>query len=133
MRNAVISRDEILEASRLMLQEKGWSAIHMRSVAVRCGVSVGSLYNYFPSKTELVAATVESVWQELFHVPEDLPEEERFCKVVQWLHDSIQEGNRRYQGFLILHAWRGQGGGSPDDGTGSGPAAGVPVPGTLGR
>ena len=61
MRNAVISRDEILEASRLMLQEKGWSAIHMRSVAVRCGVSVGSLYNYFPSKTELVAATVESV------------------------------------------------------------------------
>ena len=75
MRNAVISRDEILEASRLMLQEKGWSAIHMRSVAVRCGVSVGSLYNYFPSKTELVAATVESVWQELFQIPEDLPEE----------------------------------------------------------
>lgn len=104
MRNAVISRDEILEASRLMLQEKGWSAIHMRSVAVRCGVSVGSLYNYFPSKTELVAATVESVWQELFHVPEDLTGEERFCKVIQWLHDSIQEGNRRYQGFLTLHA-----------------------------
>ena len=104
MRNAVISRDEILEASRLMLQEKGWSAIHMRSVAIRCGVSVGSLYNYFPSKTELVAATVESVWQELFHVPEDLTGEERFCKVIQWLHDSIQEGNRRYQGFLILHA-----------------------------
>lgn len=104
MRNAVISRDEILEASRLMLQEKGWSAIHMRSVAVRCGVSVGSLYNYFPSKTELVAATVESVWQELFHVPEDLTGEEHFCKVIQWLHDSIQEGNRRYQGFLTLHA-----------------------------
>ena len=104
MRTAVISREEILEASRRMLREKGWSAIHMRSVAAQCGVAVGSLYNYFSSKTELVAATVESVWEELFHMPEDLPEEERFCCCVQWLYDSMREGNRRYPGFLTLHA-----------------------------
>lgn len=104
MRTAVISREEILEASREMLGEKGWSAIHMRSVAARCGVAVGSLYNYFSSKTELVAATVESVWQELFHVPEDLPEEARFCCCVRWLYESMREGNRRYPGFLTLHA-----------------------------
>lgn len=100
MRTAVISREEILEASRRMLREKGWSAIHMRSVAAQCGVAVGSLYNYFSSKTELVAATVESVWEELFH----MPEEERFCCCVQWLYDSMREGNRRYPGFLTLHA-----------------------------
>lgn len=104
MRTAVISREEILEASRRMLREKGWSAIHMRSVAAQCGVAVGSLYNYFSSKTELVAATVESVWEELFHMPEDLPEEERFCCCVQWLYDSMREGNRRYPGFLTRHA-----------------------------
>lgn len=104
MRTAVISREEILEASRGMLREKGWSAIHMRSVAARCGVAVGSLYNYFSSKTELMAATVESVWQEIVHMPEALPEEERFCWCVQWLYDSMREGSRRYPGFLTLHA-----------------------------
>lgn len=104
MRTAVISRDEILEASRILLQEKGWSAIHMRSVAGRCGVAVGSLYNYFSSKTELVAATVESVWQEIFHVPDHFPEGEQFCRCIRWLYGSMQEGNRRYPGFLTLHA-----------------------------
>lgn len=64
MRTAVISRDAILEASRGLLRERGWSALNMRSVAAECGVAVGSLYNYFPSKTELVMATVESVWQD---------------------------------------------------------------------
>lgn len=104
MGTASISREEILEASRLMLQGRGRVAIHMRSVAGRCGVSVGALYNYFSSKTELVAATVESIWQELFRIPADLPEEERFCKCIQWLYDSIQGGNKRYPGFLTLHA-----------------------------
>ena len=43
MRTAVISREEILEASRRMLREKGWSAIHMRSVPAQCGGAGGFL------------------------------------------------------------------------------------------
>ena len=81
MRSVVISREVILTASRTMLREKGWAAINMRSVAAQCGVAVGSLYNYFSSKTELVAATVESVWEEIFRLPTDFPGEERFCRV----------------------------------------------------
>lgn len=104
MRTAAISRDEILEASRMLFQEKGWSAIHMRSVAGRCGVAVGSLYNYFSSKTELMSATVESVWQEIFQVPDHFPPGEQFCRCIRWLYGNMQEGNRRYPGFLTLHA-----------------------------
>ena len=36
-----------------------------------CGVSVGCIYNYFASKTELLSATVESIWSDIFHHTED--------------------------------------------------------------
>lgn len=104
MRSAVISREAILEASRALLRERGWSAINMRSVATGCGVAVGSLYNYFASKTDLVMATVESVWEELFQVPESFGPEEPFCRCMEWLYQSMQRGNERYPGFLTLHA-----------------------------
>ncbi len=67
MNNAVISKDMILSASKQLVMEKGLYAINMRMVAERCGIAVGSVYNYFPSKTDLIAATVESVWQSIFH------------------------------------------------------------------
>ena len=72
MNTVVTSKDEILKASRELIRERGWSAISIaRSVAAACGVSVGSIYNYFDSKAELMSAAVESVWCEIFHRPED--------------------------------------------------------------
>ena len=61
MNTIVTSKEEILKTSRALIQEQGWSAVSIRSVAAACGVSVGSIYNYFDSKAELVSATVESV------------------------------------------------------------------------
>ena len=59
MNTIVTSKEEILKTSRALIQEQGWSAVSIRSVAAACGVSVGSIYNYFDSKAELVSATVE--------------------------------------------------------------------------
>ena len=71
MNTIVTSKEEILKISRDMIQQQGWSAVNIRSVAAACGVSVGSIYNYFDSKAELMGAVVESVWHEIFHRPED--------------------------------------------------------------
>ena len=70
MNTAVTSKDEILKISRELIRQQGWSALSIRSVAAACGVSVGSIYNYFESKAVLLGATVESVWCEIFHCPE---------------------------------------------------------------
>ena len=61
MNTVVTSKAEILKTSRELIREQGWSAVSIRSVASACGVSVGSIYNYFDSKSALVGATVESV------------------------------------------------------------------------
>ena len=65
------SKADILKTSRELIQQNGWAAVNIRAVAAACGVSVGCIYNYFGSKTELVSAAVESIWNDIFRHPED--------------------------------------------------------------
>ena len=71
MNTIVTSKEAILRTSRQLIQQQGWNAVNIRAVAKACDISVGSIYNYFGSKSELVAATVESVWCDIFHFPEN--------------------------------------------------------------
>ena len=48
--------DAIVEATARILETRGIGGFNTNAVAARAGVSVGSLYQYFPSKEALVAA-----------------------------------------------------------------------------
>lgn len=104
MNTVVTSKEEILEASRELIRQQGWSAVSIRSVAAACGVSVGSIYNYFDSKTALVSAAVESVWCEIFHRPENdaVFQDIRSCMI--WIYERMEYGCRQYPGFFTLHS-----------------------------
>lgn len=104
MNNVVTSKEEILKTSRQLIQRQGWSAVSIRSVAAACGVSVGSIYNYFDSKAALVGATVESVWCEIFHRPRDGAafQDTRAC--ITWIYERMEYGCKQYPGFFTLHS-----------------------------
>lgn len=51
--------DAILRATAHILKTKGFGACSTNAVAKKAGVSIGSLYQYFPSKEALVAALAE--------------------------------------------------------------------------
>src|SRR5581483_874384 len=51
--------DAILVATARVLCETGYDRASTNRIALAAGVSVGSLYQYFPSKEALVAALVE--------------------------------------------------------------------------
>lgn len=104
MNTVVTSKEDILKTSRKLIQQQGWSAINIRSVAVACGVSVGSIYNYFDSKAALVCATVEGVWYEVFHRPEDsgVFQDTRAC--IAWMYERMEYGCKQYPGFFTLHS-----------------------------
>jgi AcrR family transcriptional regulator len=55
---AVATRDAILEAAAQLLGSSGLSALTTNSVAERAGVSIGSLYQYFPNKDALMVALI---------------------------------------------------------------------------
>ena len=53
------SREAILTATRRVLLDKGYAGLNTTRVAEVAGVSVGSLYQYFPLKDALLAAVVD--------------------------------------------------------------------------
>lgn len=104
MNRVVTSKEEILQASRNLLKEQGWTAINIRAVAAACHVSVGSIYNYFGSKADLVSNTVESVWHEIFHEPADKSVFRDIQSCVAWMYERMAFGSKEYPGFFILHS-----------------------------
>lgn len=104
MNNTIISKDVILEMSKNLIMEQGWTAINIRSVATACGVSIGTIYNYFASKADLVADTIESVWHEIFHLSGQEPEFKSFLECIEWFFQNIEKGSLKYPGFFTLHS-----------------------------
>ncbi|MBQ6799189.1 MAG: TetR/AcrR family transcriptional regulator [Oscillospiraceae bacterium] len=54
----------LLEEARRQIEEQGYAAMTVRSVAKACGIGIGTVYNYFPSKEELLATVLLQDWKE---------------------------------------------------------------------
>lgn len=104
MNTIVTSKEDILNASRNLILSQGWSALSVRSVAAACGVSVGSIYNYFHSKSELVGATIERVWCEIFHRPENASVFQDTQACVVWMYERMEYGCKQYPSFFMFHS-----------------------------
>jgi AcrR family transcriptional regulator len=59
--------DALLEATARILVREGFDKASTNRIAEVAGVSVGSLYQYFPSKEALVAALIDRHNQEVMH------------------------------------------------------------------
>lgn len=104
MNTTVTSKEEILKACREIVSEEGLSAVSMRSVAAKCGIALGSLYNYFPNKDELVLAAIESVWHDIFHMGQPQQSDLSFPEYVKWIFTMIQKSTSEYPHFFTAHS-----------------------------
>ncbi len=104
MNTAVTSKTAILNVCRELIQTQGPDAINIRAVAKACNISTGSIYNYFNSKYDLIAATVESVWYDIFHFPENKEMFDTLISCVKWTFDSLRKGDEKYPGFFTMHS-----------------------------
>ena len=67
-RKAEQARNEILSACVRVLSAKGLSGTTMEEVAREAGYATGSLYNYFPSKDDLLIAVCDQVHEYMIDV-----------------------------------------------------------------
>lgn len=104
MNTIITSKEAIFEKSREIILNKGISALSIRAVADACNVSIGSIYNYFDSKSDLLSSTIESVWCEIFHSSRDSMVFQDTLSCIQWLYECIEYGHKQYPVFFEFHS-----------------------------
>jgi AcrR family transcriptional regulator len=57
-------REQIIEEARNQLFSVGYARTTIRSVASGCGIGVGTVYNYFPSKDLLISSFMLEDWHD---------------------------------------------------------------------
>lgn len=60
--------DALLEATARILVKEGYEGASTNKIAQEAGVSIGSLYQYFPAKEALVAAVIDRHMQDMLDV-----------------------------------------------------------------
>ena len=56
--------EQLLAEARRQIIERGYAKTTIRSVAGACDIAVGTVYNYFPSKEDLIASFVAEDWRQ---------------------------------------------------------------------
>ncbi len=103
---AIISKQQILETAYDLFRAEDSHAISIRGVASACGVSVGSIYNYFPTKSALVAEIVGMFWEKSLHREMFIAESDEnfvaFCeRLMGDLEETLEEFRRDWLGKLM--------------------------------
>lgn len=87
-------KKQLLEEARKQITEYGYGATTIRSVAKACGIAVGTVYNYFPSKEMLIASFVAEDWYQCmagFSAPASDTPREIFWQIYQLLRSFTKE------------------------------------------
>ena len=97
----ITSEGDIMEAGMAIASEEGLAAVNIRSVARRAGISVGSVYNYFPNKSVLLSATVRKIWADIFYRVGRLGNFNSIAEYIQWFFHLIKEQGEKYGDFFL--------------------------------
>ena len=69
-------REQLLAEAKRQVAEHGYASTTIRSVASKCGLGIGTVYNYFKSKEMLIATFVFEDWKEHLDEMSRLPSED---------------------------------------------------------
>ena len=81
---------DILNISKKYISKNGLSSFNVRTITKECGISIGTLYNYFPSKSDLIIAAVESVWKEIFEPFTHFHTADCFPETVKCMYETME-------------------------------------------
>jgi AcrR family transcriptional regulator len=104
-------RDRIVRASLAVFAEHGFHRATMQDIVRASGLSVGAIYTYFKSKSDLILAGCDLITdQELAQLGERLARvtayRDRIAAAIGYWFDNLAvEQSQRGSGFLLLQAW----------------------------
>ena len=57
----------ILKKAKEILYNEGYSKLNMRTLSKACDIALGTIYNYYPTKKDLVIEMMTDYWQEFLY------------------------------------------------------------------
>ncbi len=88
-------REQLLDEAKKQITECGYAKTTIRSVSKACGLAIGTVYNYFPSKDMLIASVMAEDWklclQQMQERSCDEPE-----KIIQGIYDCLFDFMQKY-------------------------------------
>ena len=95
----------LLEEVRQQLDRGGYEAVTIRSIAKGCGVGVGTVYNYFPSKEALVATHLLEDWKRCTVTIQTLADRSQEAEpVLRCVYDQLIGFAQRHQAIFRSEA-----------------------------
>ena len=102
MNNSHTTKDAIILKIREIVARDGLNALSIRGLAKELDSSVGIIYYYFPSKDELIVEAIESVWEDIFQISDEI-QNLSFSAYMSKIFENIISGTKKYPNFFTLH------------------------------
>lgn len=102
MNNSHTTKDAIILKIREIVARDGLNALSIRGLANELNSSVGIIYYYFPSKDELIVEAIESVWEDIFQISDEI-QNLSFSAYMSKIFENIISGTKKYPNFFTLH------------------------------
>ena len=97
-------RELILSEAKKILENEGYSQISIRRVAKECGIAVGTIYNYFPTKKGLIIEMMTDFWEEYFcNIEPILNSQEGFYIKLKKLFSDLAQFIKRFREIWLHH------------------------------
>ena len=91
----------LIEEAKKQIEESGYGNLTIRSVAKACGVGVGTVYNYFSSKEELVATHLLEDWNQcIAAIREEGSRSGEAQPVALCMHEQLVSFSRRHMAIF---------------------------------
>lgn len=73
-------RETIVQEGRKLLSNKGYKELNVREIAKKSNIALGTFYNYFSTKDELILEIVREDWRKISDLIERLKGTDESCK-----------------------------------------------------
>lgn len=83
-------KEKLMEEAKKQLMEVGYEAMMISSLAKACGVGVGTVYNYYPSKEAILHACISEDWNKNMEIIENVAKySPSYEAVIHCIYDQV--------------------------------------------